>query len=97
MHRESVSIYVSLQPVFFAFDSISPPCSFRLAPSQIFDRLRAYKGVTSFRLTILCVFRVVLFTGFLEVHIERFGIRQFLIRYLLVQAYEPYSACFGSR
>jgi hypothetical protein len=63
-HRKSVCIFWAL-PQTFASDSISPTRCIRLAPAQVFDLQKSKREVISFRMTILCTVRVMLFAGFI--------------------------------
>ncbi len=63
-YRESVSISLAL-PRAFASDSIFPTRCIRLAPATGIRPPESKREVTSFRMTILCTFRVMLFAGFM--------------------------------
>jgi hypothetical protein len=59
-----VGVYLRVTLGRLRSDSIFPHCSIRLAPTTDIRPSESLQEVTSFRLVILCVLRVILYAGF---------------------------------
>ena len=95
-YRESVSISLVLLKAF-ASDSIFPACCIWLAPTQGIDRPESEQEVTSFRMTILCTFRVMLLRRVLwEVLVGQRNNCQLPILCLLAPASAVFRHCLKS-